>query len=378
MRLAPYIKKNLRTFIREGKITLVCFIIFPIVMANIYGKMQENMFSGKSSFEPIKVQFVYDKSSNVEGILSGILKLDSVKSFIQEVKDEGKCKVTIGGNFNDIKIEKLSGTDNEMDMVKNFMQGFAENINQYKVAEDNISTMNLSPEQQADLTGKIMAKIQEISQAPVVKEEIMPGYRTLGAREYYTISMFSFTSIMIISVLVKAFHRDKKQGVVRRSFSTPNSKVNYLLGFAGSTFILCLVVNFIYIIINMILGTAFTDHTADVLMLAVLQSLLQAAVVGTIITFIANEKLSDIIMTICILLPSVIGGVFFNSDIIEIKALKLLSDFSPNSLILNSYKGVSIVQGISGAQGQILIMIILSVILLSASIIRAGASWGEQ
>lgn len=378
MRIFPHIKKNLRAFLRDGKVTLVCFIIFPMVMAAVYGNMQKNAFSGKSSFEAIKVQFAYDKASKEGEILTNILAADSVKSFIQPVEGDGKCKITISGDFKDIKIEKLSGTDNEMDMVKGFMKAFSENINQEKVVMDNISALKLTPAEQADLTSRLAAGMKELRQTSAVKEEIMPGYRTLGAREYYTISMFSYTSIIMITILVKGFHKDKKRGLIRRSFSTPNSKESYLLGYLSSTFILCFAVNLIYVIINKVMGIAFLEDIAGVLLLIILQSLLQAAVIGALVSFISNEKLSDTIMTVIILVPSVFGGVFFNADIIEVKALKVISDFSPNSLILNSYKGLSLMQGISGAQTQILISIILSVILLSASIIKVRAGWEES
>lgn len=376
MRIFPHIKKNLRTFLRDGKVTLVCFIIFPMVMAAVYGNMQKNAFSGKSSFEPIKAQFIYDRTSKEGEILTGFLAADSVKSFIQPVESDGKCKITISGDFKDIKIEKLSGTDNEMDMVNGFMKVFSESINQAKAAMDNISALKLTEAEHADLGNKLK-KLSESGQASTLKEEIVPGYRTLGAREYYTISMFSYTSIIMITILVKGFYKDKKQGLIRRSFSTPNSKESYLLGYISSTFIVCLITNLIYVILNKAMGVAFQEEMAGVLLLTILQSLLQAAVIGALVSFITNEKLSDTIMTVIILVPSVFGGVFFNADIIEIKALKVISDFSPNSLILNSYKGLSLVQGISGAQTQILISIILSVLLLSASIIKVRAGWEE-
>jgi len=62
MQIFPQIKKNLISFLREGKITIICFLIFPMIMAYIYGTMQEDMFQGKSHFEPIKIIFNYNKS----------------------------------------------------------------------------------------------------------------------------------------------------------------------------------------------------------------------------------------------------------------------------------------------------------------------------
>ncbi len=182
---------------------------------------------------------------------------------------------------------------------------------------------------------------------------------------------------MLVIVLIKEFYKVKKQGVVRRSFSTPNSRASYLLGYLTSCFILALVINFVYVAINIILGIAFLGNFIGNIIIIILQSLLQTAVVGMIISFIKSEKIANSIMNIIIFIPAIIGGVFFYSDLIEIKILKFFSNISPNSLILNSYKNLSIAQEIYGAKNQIVIMMMLSLVLLIVSFIRVKFSWEE-
>lgn len=377
MKLYPHIKKNLKAFMKEGKFALICFLMFPMIMAYIYGSMQEDMFQGKSSFEPIRVEFDYDEASSQGAVLSSMLKDESVKKFMAVSSKDPKCKVVISGDFKNISIEKLKGTDNETDMVKGFMEAFSESMNQYKTAIDNVEKLNLAPVQKEELVKKLVGKLSQDSKEPLIEEQLLQGYRTLGAREYYTLSMFSFTSLMLVTMLVKTFYGDRKQGVVRRSFATPSSKENYLQGYLSSCFIMALIVNFTYIVINRILGLAFLDGLPQALLVAVFQSLLQAAVTGVVITFVSNQKMANAIMTVLIFIPCLIGGVFFNADLIELNALKAVSSLSPNMLILNAYKGLSIQQGMSGAMNELVAMAILSVVLLAASLVKVKSGWEE-
>ncbi|GEM_PF-2068024 len=378
MQIFPQIKKNLISFLREGKITIICFLLFPMIMAYIYGAMQEDMFQGKSHFEPIKVIFNYDKFSKEGEVLTAILKDKETKSFITVVADEEpQCRVTISDDFKTIDIEKLKGSDTKVDVVKEFMEIFNENINRYNIVVDNVNKLNLTSVEKGELINKLIFKLQENNREPLIKEQLIEGYKSLGAREYYTISMFSFTSIMLVIVLIKEFYKEKKQGVVRRSFSTPNSKISYLLGYLSSCFIFALFINCIYVVINIILGIAFLGNFIGNTIIIILQSLLQTAVVGMIISFIKSERIANSIMNIIVFIPAIIGGVFFYSDLIEIKILKFFSNISPNSLILNSYKNLSIVQEIYGAKNEIMIMMMLSSILLIISFIRVKVSWEE-
>lgn len=377
MRLFPHIKKNLIAFMKEGKIIILSFLIFPMVMAFIYGTMQQDMFEGKSSFEPIKVQFNYNKTSPMGQVLDDVLSEKSVQSFIKRDNENPKCSVDISEDFKDIKITKLDGTDNEVELVRSFMVNLSEGINQYEVIENKVNSLNITESEKEILINKLLSKIREENGKSVIREELIEGYRTIGAREYYTISMFSFTSIMFIVTIAKWYYRDRKQGVIRRSFSTPNKKEVYLFGYLTSAFMLVLFANILFVTINRVLGIAFTNNFMGTASITLLQSLLQTAVLGAVVAFIKSEKIANAIMNALIFLSVIIGGVFFNVELIGAKVLKVVADFSPNSLILNSYKTFSITQSFSAVKSEVVIMCLLSLVLLIASVIKVKISWEE-
>lgn len=378
MRLFPQIKVNISSFLKNGKIIIITFLVFPMMMAYIYGTMQKDLFSGKSSFKPITAEFKYDKTSKEGEVLSSILKESTVKNFIDtDSKEELKCEVSISKDFKSISIKKLKGTDTDIEMIKSFMKTFSESINQYTLIMDNVEKINMSPSAKGQLTKKLVDTMAQNNKASAIEERVLPGYKTLGAREYYTISMFSYTSIMLIMILVKAFYKNRKNGVVRRSFSTPNSKGSYLLGYLISSFMMAFVINVIYILINRILGIAFLENILLNIFLAFIQSILQAAVITALIAFIKSEQVVNALMTIMIIIPVIAGGVFFNGDLIEVKVLKVLSNFSPNSIILDFYKSLSITGNIIESETQIIIALILTLALVLVSFLRIKASWEE-
>ncbi|MBK1810928.1 ABC transporter permease [Clostridium sp. YIM B02505] len=378
MNLLTEIRKNLISFIRQNKIIFILFIICPMIGAYVYGVMQEDVFSGKSSFEPITVEFQYDKTSLEGKVLEGMLSTKEVKNFINsEAKDDIKCKVVIDKTFNDIEIEKISGSDSSLDMVQSFMRTFSDNINQYKVLYKNIEGVSSNDQEKKALTNNIIGKLQEIQKVASVKDKIIQGYKSLGSREYYTISIFSFSSTMIMLTLIKLFYKEKRIGILRRAFSTPNKKTNYLAGYLSSSFIIVFIINVAYILINRILGIAFTTSILWILITVILQSLLQASVIGFIIAFVKSEKVSNAIISAATALQLMIGGVFYSIDMTGSSVLKVISNFSPNTLIINSYKNLAIVSGDYGALNQIIIMLLVAALFLVISFIKINIVWED-
>ncbi|MDT8719593.1 ABC transporter permease [Clostridium sp. 19966] len=374
MKVLPHIKKNLMCFLWQGKIIILCCLIFPMIMAYMYGTMQKSEFDGKSNFKAVKVEFKYDKASDKGKVLDTILKQDKVKSFITEVSSDAQCSVTINSDFTEFNIKKLIGTDNNVELVRNFMQTFSENIDQYEIVSSNVNKLNISQNEKQKLIAQLLNKLQS-GDSSTIKEQIIEGYKTMGAREYYTLSMFSMTSIMLILAIVKSFYKDRENGILKRAFSTPNNKESYFAGFVIYVFIICLFINLAYIFINRTAGIAFEGNTFSVLLIALIQSLIQAAVSGVIVALIKEESMVNTIMTCILVVTGIFGGVFYNSDFTGASIIKNISNLMPNSLILNSYKNLYITQGISGAGNEMIIGILLAIALLFISIIKVRKNW---
>jgi ABC-type multidrug transport system permease subunit len=179
----------------------------------------------------------------------------------------------------------------------------------------------------------------------------------------------------MLLTLAGYFYKEVKEGILKRSLSTPTSKKTYFLGFLLSTFIVSFAVTVIYIIINRVRGAAFLGNPLELLLVILLQSLLTTCVVGAVIAFIKKEAAANALMSALFIIPSVFGGVFFYSEAIGFKLIKALMNNVPNVLILNAYKNLSITGSLKGIQGELLAMSILSIILLAISLIKIELKW---
>lgn len=379
MNVSPYIKRRVKSFLKEIKIYLIFFIVFPMILAKVYGVMNEDAFQGKNHFQPVRINFDYNKNSDKGKIFDSILKEDNVRLFIEDVdSDDVECKVIISENFKEVNIQKVNGSDFKLDIVENFIKSINENMDQYEVIINSVNKGNLRREDKEKYINSLLSNLKEINSEPVVKEKIIDGYRTLNSREYFTISMFSFASMMLIGILLKEFYKEKKQGIIRRTLVTPTSKTNYFFGYLLSTFVIIFIINIIYILVNRGLNIAFKDNMLFLIIACLIHSLLEISVIAMIVAFVKSETVANAIMSAIIIIPALIGGVFFNIDYIEMNFLRILASISPNSLILNLYKNLAISQGLKVIQYEIITSVILISILLILSFTKINFSWEEK
>jgi ABC-2 type transport system permease protein len=370
------IRKAFKSFFREDKVFLITFIALPLIMTLIYGTMNAKTFDGETNITSIKVNFIYDEQESIGKIFSSVLQEDHVKSFIDTTSDKPECEVTIDNNFNDVKVKNISCSATKINVVTTFIKNFSSNVNQYEVI-GKAAAIQTSGEEREKLVKNIGSKIQEIQQKPAVEEKIIDGYKTLDSYEYYGISTFSFTSMILIMALINKFFNDKKQGIVNRSFAAPISKLNYLIGYIISASLLACLINLVYVIICRAASLSFKGNFLGIILIVLIQSLLQGAMAGTIVAFIKNKNIVNLIMGVFIILPAIIGGAFYSVDNADIKILKVLSGLSPNSLILNAYKTVSISNTISDASGYILCMLAIFIGFIIISTIKVKVKWED-
>lgn len=376
MKLMPYIKKGIRIFIKDIRMMAISFLILPMALAFIYGNMQRDMFEGKSpSIEAVKVNFEYNEENEKGRILSRILSQEGVKRFILLDREAAEYTVIIQDDFKNAEIKGKDEGTIQFEMLNNFLKTLLNNFNKFELMQDSIGGLNIDESQRAELMNEIINSLNQGNNEASIREKIVEGYRTLGPIEYYTISMFSFTSLLMIATLAGNFYKEIKEGIVKRSLSTPNNRRNYFIGNMTSVFIISLIITVLYIAINRIRGTAFLGNPLHIGAVILSQCILCAAVTGFVTAFIKKEMTASILLNAIFILPSIFGGVFFYDEIIDNKIMKVIMNFSPNSLVLNSYKNLSITGDFSAITGEVLIMIILSIILLTAALIKIERKW---
>lgn len=379
MTLIPYIKKGLKVFIKDIRMMAISFLILPMALAFIYGNMQKNTFEGENyTLDAIRVDFQYNQGNDKGRILSQVLSQNEIKKFIIDDNNAPEYTVIIDDNFKDAEIKGKDQGDVQFVILKNFVSALINNFNNSEVMEKSINNLNISEAQKSTLMNSVIASLNESSREPSIKEKIVEGYKTLGSTEYYTISIFSFTSLIMIVTLAGYFYREIREGIVKRSLSTPNNKRDYFLGNLVSVFIISLIISTTYIAINRIRGVAFLGNPIYLAVVVLAQSLLCASVVGFVTAFIKKEMTANILMNVIFIATSMFGGVFFNGELIDNKIMRKVMDFAPNSLVLNTYKNLSITGSFNAISGEVVAMLILSIVLLSAALVKIEFKWEVQ
>jgi ABC-2 type transport system permease protein len=375
MNIIPQIRKNIVELFKHEKGVLISFIILPLIMALIYGMMQEESFNGKTSMDPIKVKLIYDNTTHTGEIFDRVLKEEGVKSFIDIEGDDYKCEVKISDDFKDIEINNSKATSEEINILSSFFKSFTSDVEQVKAIYRSVDKAEFSQEEKEMIMGNVLEKLSENQKESSVEEKIISGYKTLGAKEYYGISTFSFTSILLVIALANKFFDEKQQGVVRRTFAAPISNQEYIMGFLLSSTIIAFIINLIYVLINILMGLGFKENLGGVVVILIVQSILQGAVSTLVIAFFKNKNLVNAIIGFFVVLSAVAGGAFYNIEYLDSPLLKILGNISPNTLILNAYKNLAISSNINETLIYIIPMIILSLVFIILSLIKVKVRW---
>lgn len=379
MKLIPYIKKGLKLFIKDIRMMVISFLILPMAMAFIYGNMNKDMFEGKNhEMDIIKVDFQYNPGSEKGKILNEILSQKEIKEFIEQKKSAAEYTVIIDEHFNNIEIKGKDEGSLQFVILKNFVTEIINNFNKFEVMQNSIKSLNISATEKSRLMNSVVTSLNESNRELSIKEELVQGYRTLGAIEYFTISVFSFTSLIMIITLASYFYKEIKEGIVKRSLSTPNNRRNYFLGNIMSVFIISLIISVAYITINRVRGVAFLGNPIHIAAVILVQSMFCASLVGFVMAFIKKEMTANMILNIIFIVPSMFGGVFFYDEIIDNKIMQRIMDLAPNALVLNAYKNLSITESFSAIQGEVLGMLILSILFLVSAMVKIERKWEVQ
>ena len=370
MKYIPFIKKNIKSLFKDNIIIFISFIIGPLLIALIYGTMMEASFDVSKDENAINVTFLYDEDSYNGKIFKEVLDSENVRSFINSTED-GDIELEINDDFNDTNIRNIHSEAEVISIVKNFMEQVSSNLTKYKVIYDKTDGMN-----QEEILGEYFSKLQDINRS-VFNKKLIDGFRTLDSWEYYGISAFSFTSMLLLLIFINRFFNDKQEGVIRRTFSAAITKKEYITSFFICSSFEALIINLIYVVMARILGISFSGNILGLLAAVIGQSLLLGGMVTLFISIFKSKKLINLVLTAFITLSSVLGGSFFNVDFIDLNVMQVLKNISPNTLILNAYKFLVISPDLFDSLKYVLIMIVISTVCLVISRIKVNYRWEE-
>lgn len=374
MKYIPFIKKNLKSLFKENIIIIISFVIGPLLISLIYGTMMEKIYDGTGDIEEVNVMFSYNEDSQNGRIFKEILDNEYVKDFINE-NDDCAIEVQISDDFNDINIKNIKADSKEITLVKGFMEEVSCNLNKYEVISDKISNPDKLKAQ--EILNNYISKMQNAKDSSLFNKKLIDGYKTLNSWEYYGISIFTFTSVLILVTFTNSFFKDKREGIIRRTLSACVSKKDYIISFFLCSFIDALIINSIYVFLVRISNISFKGNIIGLAAVVLGQSLLQSAIACVIVSIFKSKKVINLVLITFIAVSSILGGSFYSLDFVDNNLLQVLKKISPNTLILNAYKYLSISSNQLEFLRYVAIMCVIAVILLGISIVKVNYRWEE-
>jgi len=113
MRLKAFIKVMLKGLVREWKVTVVTFIIFPIVTSLLYGYFQEDLFTPENIMSKFYINIIDEDKSQTSTELKELFNSGGLKDFIVITEDKEKLQAEVvipkgyEGALTDLKEEEI-------------------------------------------------------------------------------------------------------------------------------------------------------------------------------------------------------------------------------------------------------------------------------
>ncbi len=369
MNIRTPLKKNLKLFFKEQYYIMIAFVLLPLIITLMFGMMMEDSFKGEGSLKPVTIGLSYDEQSTLGKILANDLKKQSIKELITVDAGNPECEVVIKEDFKEIQITNRRTTTARTELVREFFETFLKHVSEQDVMEEKITKEQLGQKQEAYLLEmrKLLGALQS---AEGVEERIVEGYKTLTSYEYYALSLFSFTSMLLILIFINLFIDERNQGIVTRSNAAPYEKSDYVMGFTLSMGTIAFLINSSYVVVIRCIGIGFKENILGILFILILQSLMQGAVAMLIVSFVKTKMLASMVTSVMLLIPAIIGGVFTNVEQSGSQLTQLMGRIAPNTLILNSYKSLALSGKLEDAVGYLLPMLIVSLMCLLGALLK--------
>ncbi|WP_125154880.1 ABC transporter permease [Clostridium rectalis] len=392
MRLRAFIKLTLKSLLKELPIMIFTFAVFPIVLSSLYGYFQKDMFNPKNEIEKISIYVEDHDNSKLSKGFTHFLESNQLKEFIDIKKYREKAgqeliipkgyeKAIMEDKLAVVKInEREKDREISSKILKDLTDNYMKEVKNNFIIENNINKMDISKDKKDLLIKETSNEITNIYIKDSIKNSIVKDTRNLTSYEYYSVSILSFMFIVTIMSLCNGYYDEKKKGIFQRMLSTTISKVEYFNYSLVSWYIFAILFNLIYVLAYRLLGLSFSGNFGLLILIILSKSLLEVAVSSLVIAFFKNKKMAMIFLNTIIIVSVSLGGVFFPLDKVINnfnKIFKILSDFSPNVLIIKTYKSFFIYNSFESIKYFLMTFVSISIVLYCISLIKINVKWGE-
>lgn len=389
MRLKAFIKVMLKSIIREARVMVFMFIVFPVACSFLYGYFQKEMFKPENMMSKFYINIKDEDNSPTTKAFKELLRGEGLKDFIEITEDKELLQVEV--EFSKGYEEKLLAlkegeiTLNQLTPKGEFVattltsiiDKYNKAIQEGLIIEKKIGESSLSEEEKLSLENEIKSKFIEYYSAKSIKTEIYTKGNNLTSFQYYSISIFSFTVLMLVQSLTSSYYVEKENGVLKRCLAAPMSKTQYFNYTLVSNIIFAFIINIVYTMIFRIGGISYGGSFGLLVLIVFTISILQGVFAGFLTTFFKDKRVGGLVVSAMIILSAAVGGSFFPVDKVGNDIVKFIGSIAPNAQIIKVFKGYILENSISAVINPLLGMGLVSLILYILSFAKAKLKWEE-
>ncbi len=323
MKLLYYTKITLKGMLSNATITIVYFILFPVLLAGFMGFLQKSFYEKPLKLNTLNIEITDNDNTSMSKSLITFLESDEMEELIEVNPKEANIEIIIPKGYEE---SVLSLKKNEISINK-LEEGLTNSTNTLKIILDKYhKSLYLS------LSGGSTEDLNNITGESVIENININTNKTSSSYEVLSSSMIAFLISMLIFSLIQGNYSEISRNIDRRIISTPISKTQYFYYDSFALLIYSAIIVSGYIFFFRITGISFTGRLLPLIGLI----LLSAVLIVSMSKFV-YELFGP-------LYGKVVGGLIFSLPIIgmeaftgEGNALKILAPTHYITKLFNVY-----------------------------------------
>lgn len=323
MKLFYYTKTILKGMLSNVVITVIYFILFPVLLAAFMGFFQNSVHENPLKLSTIKVAITDNDKSNMSKNLVSFIKSDEMKDLIEASSKDNDIEIVIPKGYeksvislekNEIKINKLTDElDNSVNTFKTILDKYHQSI-------------------YVNLSGGSSEDLQNISGKAIIENININASKTASSYEILSASMIGFAISMLTFSLIQGSYAESSINLDKRISSLPISKLQYFYYDSFALLIYSFIIISGYVLFFRLAGISFVGKLFPLVILILLSSILIVSM-SKFVNELFGANYGKVVGALIFSIP-IIGMEMFTG---EGNALKVLAPTHYISKLFNIY-----------------------------------------
>jgi len=356
-----YVKTTLKGMVSNGVVTVIYFILFPILLAGFLGFVLDMNAETELKLKKVNVQIIDEDNSDMSKELKEFLNSDGVSEVVTLVEEKPDVELIIKKGYG----ENALALNKDSIIIDRKTEKMEASVNTLKVILDNYHQGLY-----VSLAGGDVNQLQKVTGQSIIENVIVDKPQKENPYEKMAASMLGFAVVMLLYGLLQAGYTDMSMNLDKRANVAPISKLQYLLYDSAGIFIYSFILLSLYVFFFRFTGITFKGNLLDLFIIVALASIFVVSIVKCITT-VFGVKVGKVVSTIVLILPIIAGEILpFGAN-----AVALLTPTHYINKVINMYILNGNLQGTGKWLG---IIIVTSIILFSIAVIKESFKGGKK